>query len=165
MWKTKHRIERHRDDSTSTTGRKGNFHAILSLLSDSDNVLRQHLLEGRKNAQYTSQTIQNQLIFIIGMFIRNHLTNILKSGEVNSFYSVIPDEVTDSSNKEILSKNFSIALSISSVWNTPPPPLSYCWVRLCIEVQKLIALSNNNNTGFFFWFQGRQNFYNFIVCV
>lgn len=93
----------HRDDSTSTSGRKGNFHAILSLLSDNDDVLRQHLLEGRKNAQYTSKTIQNQLISIIGMFIRDRLTKTLKSGAENSFYSVIADEVTDSSNKEILS--------------------------------------------------------------
>ena len=43
----------HRDDSTSTASNKGNFHAILMLLSKSDKNLQEHLLTGRRNATST----------------------------------------------------------------------------------------------------------------
>ena len=88
----------HRDDSTSKAENLGNFHALLTLLSDHDDNLKKHLELGKKNARYTSKTIQNEIIEIIGQYIREKVTNGME------FFSIIADEVTSSvSNQEILS--------------------------------------------------------------
>ncbi|CAG2252153.1 unnamed protein product [Mytilus edulis] len=60
----------HRDDSTtpSQATNKGNFLAILNLLAKSDDTLKTHLESpGNKNAKYTSKTIQNEVIEIVGI--------------------------------------------------------------------------------------------------
>ena len=91
---------RHRDDSTSDSSNKGNFLAILQLLAKHDEHLCSHLQTAKKNALYTSKTIQNEVIQIIG----NHITGkILKGLQGRGFYSIIADEVTDKyANKEVL---------------------------------------------------------------
>ena len=90
----------HRDDSTSDSSNKGNFLAILQLLAKHDEHLCSHLQTAKKNALYTSKTIQNEVIQIIG----NHITGkILKGLQGRGFYSIIADEVTDKyANKEVL---------------------------------------------------------------
>lgn len=92
----------HRDDRTSTDSNKGNFWAILELISKSDKILKKHLETAKKNAVYTSKTVQNELITIIGEQIRKTITSAL-DGE-NPFFSIIADEVTDHyKNEEVLS--------------------------------------------------------------
>ena len=90
----------HRDDSTSDSSNKGNFLAILQLLAKHDEQLMSHLQTAKKNALYTSKTIQNEVIQLIG----NHITGkILKGLQGRGFYSIIADEVTDKyANKEVL---------------------------------------------------------------
>lgn len=68
----------HRDDTTN----KGNFLAILQY----DEQLWSHLLKAYKNALYTSKTIQNEVIQLIG----NHITGkMLKGLQGRGFYSII----------------------------------------------------------------------------
>ena len=57
----------------------------------------------KKNAKYTSKTIQNQIIQMIGDFIRDKILHAVR--ENDSVFSLIADKVTctDISNKEILS--------------------------------------------------------------
>ena len=88
----------HRDDGTSTSEKKGNFLALLSLMAESDGDLNEHLVTAGKNAKYTSKAVQNELIGIIGQSIRETLTMNMQ------FFSIIADELTEQiSNKEILS--------------------------------------------------------------
>ena len=75
-----------------------NFLALLSLMAESDINLQEHLMTAGKNAKYTSKTVQNELISIIGQSIR---ATFIKNME---FFSIIADELTEQiSNKEILS--------------------------------------------------------------
>ena len=57
----------------------------------------------QKNARYTSKSIQNELIKVVGDCIRSE---IVEEVRVAKFFSVIADEVTDISNKEQLSISF-----------------------------------------------------------
>ncbi|XP_056016929.1 52 kDa repressor of the inhibitor of the protein kinase-like [Ostrea edulis] len=93
-------LREHRDDTTSDSSNKGNFLAILQLLAKHDEQLWSHLQKAKKNALYTSKTIQNEVIQLIG----NHITGkILKGLQGRVFYSIIADEVTDKyANKEVL---------------------------------------------------------------
>lgn len=90
----------HRDDSTSEAPNKGNFLAILNLLADSDDILKNHLENAKKNATYTSKTIQNDFIDVIGEYIRDKLTERIKQD--GSVFTIIADETTDMSNQEVL---------------------------------------------------------------
>ncbi|KAK3091798.1 hypothetical protein FSP39_022710 [Pinctada imbricata] len=66
----------HRDDSTSDASNKGNFLAILKLIGRHDELLSSHLASAKKNASYTSKTIQNEIIKIIGDKV---ISNILET--------------------------------------------------------------------------------------
>lgn len=79
----------------------GNFWALLHFRVDAgDTVLGNHLATASRNATYTSGNVQNQLIDIIGSQIRGKILVRVKNA---GWYSVIADEVTDVSNKELLS--------------------------------------------------------------
>ncbi len=54
-------------------------------------------------SSYTSKTIQNQLVDIVGSHIRSKIINEIQKAK---YYSVIADETTDISNKEQLSISF-----------------------------------------------------------
>ena len=79
---------------------RGNFLAILETFALHDEILRQHLLYGQKNAKMVSWRIQNDIIACIAQFIRGVVRKILSRSK---HYSIIADEVTDRyANKEIL---------------------------------------------------------------
>ena len=59
----------HRDDNTSTATNQGNFRALLQLLAESNAELHEHLESGKRNAQLTSKTVQNEIIDVIGDYI------------------------------------------------------------------------------------------------
>ena len=65
-----------------------------------DNVLQTHVRNAPKNVCYTSKTIQNQMIYIIGNQI---CKDILEEVKEAKYFSVIADKVCDISNKEQLS--------------------------------------------------------------
>ena len=52
----------HRDDRTSSSSNRGNFRVVLEMMAKRDETLREHLESGRKNAQYTSRIILNEMI-------------------------------------------------------------------------------------------------------
>ena len=95
----------HRDDNVSwfeedDGNNVGNFIELVRFRAETDDILCKHLKNAPKNAQYTSKTIQNEMIDVIGTQIRN---NILSEVRKAKYYSVIADEVTDVANKEQLS--------------------------------------------------------------
>ena len=95
----------HRDtfsDDTLTVSNKGNFLAILQLMASNDSLLQTHLNSCLRNASYTSNTIQNEIIDIIGDQIRTSMTECLSQDD--AFFAIIADEVTDvHANQEVLS--------------------------------------------------------------
>ena len=92
----------HWDDSTSKASNKGNFHAILMLLGNSDKNLKEPLLTDGRNATSTSKTVQEEVIRITGEYIRAKVTEPIQKED--AFFSIIGDDVTDKyANQEILS--------------------------------------------------------------
>ena len=78
----------------------GNFLALLLFrISSGDSLLKEHLTTAPKNATYISPDIQNQVIQVLGDHILNKILINVKEAK---YFSVIADEVTDSSNKEQL---------------------------------------------------------------
>lgn len=92
----------HRDDSTADqNGNRGNFLALLELRVDSgDEVLKKHLATCSANARYSSKTIQNQLIMLIGDHIKDSIIQEIKEAKD---FPILCDEVTDNANLEQLS--------------------------------------------------------------
>jgi hypothetical protein len=93
----------HRDAGTDVehaSENHGNFLALLQFrVSSGDTLLRDHLATAPRNATYISPDIQNQVIQILGDHIFNKILVNVKEAK---YFSVIADEVTDSSNKEQL---------------------------------------------------------------
>lgn len=74
----------------SSTINPGNFKALLKFRVDSgDKLLQDHLETGPQNASYTSKTIQNEIISIIGETIQNKILNEVHEG--SKVFSVIAD--------------------------------------------------------------------------
>ncbi|KAI6656136.1 52 kDa repressor of the inhibitor of the protein kinase [Oopsacas minuta] len=78
---------------------EGNFVQLVRFRVETDKVLADYLAKGPKNARYTSKTIQNELVGVVGDKIRSDIIEEVKGAK---FYSFIADEVTDASNKEEL---------------------------------------------------------------
>jgi hypothetical protein len=90
----------HRDDWTSTSDNKGNFIALLELLSTYDDQLAKHLRQGSKNAMMTSKTVQNEIIDVIRTLLQEKI--VREVGDAP--FAIIADEARDSfSKKEYLS--------------------------------------------------------------
>lgn len=80
---------------------RGNFLALLEFRVDAgDEILKNHLATCRATARYSSKTIQNQIIALIGDHIKDSIIREIK--EVK-YFSILCDEVIDNSNLEQLS--------------------------------------------------------------
>ena len=93
----------HRDDSTTDPqSNRGNFQALVEFRAQTDANLARFKATCPGNARYTSKTIQNDIIDVIGEFIRDKITQNINSN--SPFYSIIGDEVTDDiANQQIFS--------------------------------------------------------------
>ena len=92
----------HRDDSSSDERwNKGNFLALLEFhIVAGDEPLKNHRETCHANARYSSKTIKNQIISLIGEYIRESVVQEIKEAK---FFSVLCHEVTDYANLEQLS--------------------------------------------------------------
>ena len=76
----------------------GNFVALLNFrIEVGDTVLREHMSTAARNATYTWNTIQNQIITVLADQVTTCIIDKAK------WFTVIADEVTDVSNREQLS--------------------------------------------------------------
>ena len=78
----------------------GNFIELACFRAETDNIFSEHLKNSPRNARYTSKTIQNELIEVVGKYICNEIIAEVKKSK---YYTVIVDEVTDISYKKQLS--------------------------------------------------------------
>lgn len=92
----------HRDDRTADPlTNRGVFNAILEHAAKCDPILQEHLEQGKMNQQYTSKTIQNEIITVIADCLRENILAPLKHVK---YFSIMADEVTDPhGNQEVLS--------------------------------------------------------------
>ena len=91
----------HRDDSTaSDSDNTGNFVQLVQFRAENDDVLRTYLETAPRNALYTSKTIQNEMISVIGSAIQD---NIIEEIHTAKFFTILADEVTDCANLEQVS--------------------------------------------------------------
>ena len=88
------------EDTEYEHSNPGNFIELVCFRAETDNILSEHLKNSPRNARYTSKTIQNELIEVVGKYICNEIIAEVKKSK---YYTVIVDEVTDISNKEQLS--------------------------------------------------------------
>ena len=79
---------------------KGNFLETLHLISKHDEIIKDRMVNGPKNATYTSAGIQNSILTILGDMIRNEVCDEVK--EVKLF-SILVDETKDLSKQEQMS--------------------------------------------------------------
>ena len=88
----------HRDDSTtSDSDNHGNFIELVRFMTENDDVLRKYLETAPRNALYTSKTIQNEMISVLGDAIQDKLIDEMQNA------SILADEVTDCANLEQVS--------------------------------------------------------------
>ncbi len=71
---------------------EGNFIQLVRFRAETDTVLSGYLATAPKNARYTSKTIQNELLSVVGRCIRDDIIAEVKSAK---YYSIIADETTD----------------------------------------------------------------------
>lgn len=84
------------NEEVSEAENEGNFIEPVHFRAETDVVLCNHLQRAPKNTRYTSKTVQNKPIGIIG----NRICSDILS---EAFFSVIADEVADIANKEEIS--------------------------------------------------------------
>ena len=91
----------HRDDSTALhANNMGNFMELVRFRAENDDVLRAYLETSPMNALYTSKSIQNEMIDVIGSAIEDQLVTEIQAAK---FYTILADEATDCSNLEQVS--------------------------------------------------------------
>ena len=89
------------DVERDTNVSRGNFWALLQFrVAAGDITLGDHLAKAPRNATYTSPDVQNQVIDILGDHIRGKILSKVREAR---FFTLVADEVTDSSNMEQLS--------------------------------------------------------------
>ena len=98
-------LRSHRDSGMDvecdTNVSRGNFWALLQFrVAAGDITLGEHLAKAPRNAIYTSPDVQNQVINILGDHIRGKILSKVREAQ---FFTLVADEVTDSSNMEQLS--------------------------------------------------------------
>ena len=100
----------HRDDRidwhAGERSNEGNFVQLVCFRAETDTILSPHLSKVPKNAHYTSKTIQNELLSVVGDSSCNGIISEVKSAK---YYSIIADKVTNAANHEELSLVFRYA--------------------------------------------------------
>ena len=75
-----------------SSNNKGSFLELIDLFTMYNPVVGELLAHDPHNAQYTSHTIQNQLVHILGEKVRNHICDLVHSAGV---FSILVDESKD----------------------------------------------------------------------
>ena len=133
----------HRHDSTADpNSNKGTFQTLIKFRQEvEDIVLKTHFETCGENTTYTSKTVQNEPINIMGEQIRDDIIDEIKKAR---FYSILCDQVTDCSNIEQL----TIALRfVDELATIREEFVQFCSTERITEVIPSTILSNLNDWG------------------
>ena len=86
-------------DESMKSLNKGNFLEILKLISSHDEIIKERLACGPRNAIYTSPIIQNELLHIMGEMVQTIICCKIREA---GLFSILVDETKDISKKEQL---------------------------------------------------------------
>lgn len=75
----------------------GNFRVLIRYRATTDSTLKNHLLNSKQNAMYTSCVIQNE---IVSTFAQKYQQNIIDRVKASKYFTVLADETTDISTIE-----------------------------------------------------------------
>lgn len=84
---------------TEEVNNRGNFLVILEMIAKQDTVVRKKM-RGSRNAKYTSNTTQNEILRSLANMVREDIIQEVKASEV---FSILADETKDLGKKEQLS--------------------------------------------------------------
>ena len=86
----------HPDDSQHySSSNPGNFQAFLNCRADGDDTkIQQHIVTGKKNATYCLKTIQNKLVKICGIQIKEKIVSEINISSSPVYYA-LANEATD----------------------------------------------------------------------
>ena len=70
---------------------EGNFIGLARLLAESNPDMKEHLINDPRNAQYTSKTIQNEIMNIVANIVRDDFRKCL---EITPHFALMADEMT-----------------------------------------------------------------------
>ena len=87
----------------SSQKNEGNFRALLRYRAGADLNLKKHLESAPLNAQYTSPTVQNEVINCIGDMMVASVVEEIQKSEAGPCYAVLADETSDIEMREQLS--------------------------------------------------------------
>ena len=87
-------------DEGKDSNNKGNFLEALELVSHHDEIIRQRLEDGPRNAKYTHHSIQNAIVSIMAELILKEMQSEVLEGQ---YYALISDETKDLSHQEQIS--------------------------------------------------------------
>ena len=89
----------HGDDMHDPSVNPGNFKVIVNLLSHYDEIVKEHVVEGPRNATYLGHVIQNELLKVMASEVKKKIETELHEA---TYYTLIVDETKDVSKKEQL---------------------------------------------------------------
>ena len=75
-------LHSHRDDKIAWSGisdgrlNEGTFVELVRFWAETDPILAQHMANSPRNVRYTSKTIQNELVEVIGNSICNEIAEV-----------------------------------------------------------------------------------------
>ena len=113
------------------TSNEGNFIAILRLQANCNPPLKEYLTSGPQNTQYTSKTIQNEIIGVIADLIRDYFHKCL---EKSPHFALIGDETT-SQGREVLSVCLRL---LDFIANPSKPTKCEVLIDMC-DLQRIIG--------------------------
>ncbi|GBP12872.1 Zinc finger MYM-type protein 1 [Eumeta japonica] len=108
----------HRED-LSQEGYHGNFLSFVELVARYDHILRQVLDMPKGSTRYSSATIQNEMIEILGTKLETHLLEQIKA---SPFFAIIMDTTQDISKVDQLSIVVSLDSSGAPFLDLPQGP-------------------------------------------
>ena len=85
------------DANEDSSSNQGNFIEFVHFRAETNEVLSRHLLKSPCKAHYSSKTIQNELIEVVGNQLHK---DIIDEVIISKLYTLIADKVTDISNKQ-----------------------------------------------------------------
>ena len=89
------------NDKESNVNRE-NFRELFLLTCELDNNFEESMLSSKRNANYLSKTIQNDLLLCMKEYIQHEIAKEIKKQPEGLFYGLSADEITDALNWEQL---------------------------------------------------------------
>ena len=113
----------------------GNWRSLIRLtLRHGDEALANHLRNGKRNAMYTSKTVQNELLQSASHLVKEKIINAVQKA---GFFSLLADETQDRGKRELLQITVRYVEELEcSKWVIKEDPL--CLINLLSDISQSV---------------------------